>query len=137
MADSIENVLILQGGGAFGCGVFKSLINNDIKIDILSGTSIGALNATIIADSKEDHPEQALEQFWLELAECYNNINSSFSNINSNFPFVDIPLFNHSHPDLQTKSILSFHNSAIFGKSLSPKMECKKLLYRSTIFYTE
>ena len=56
MSDSIENVLILQGGGAFGCGVFKSLIN-DIIIDILSGTSIGALNATIIADSKEDHPE--------------------------------------------------------------------------------
>jgi NTE family protein len=65
MSDTIENVLILQGGGAFGCGVFKSLINNDIKIDILSGTSIGALNATITADSKEDHPEQALEQFWL------------------------------------------------------------------------
>jgi NTE family protein len=60
MSDSIENVLILQGGGslgAFGCGVFKALVNNDIKIDILAGTSIGALNATIIAGSKEDHPE--------------------------------------------------------------------------------
>ena len=33
MSDSIENVLILQGGGslgAFGCGVFKALVNNDI-----------------------------------------------------------------------------------------------------------
>jgi len=31
---SIENVLILQGGGslgAFGCGVFKALANNNIK----------------------------------------------------------------------------------------------------------
>jgi NTE family protein len=32
--DAIENVLILQGGGslgAFGCGVFKALANNNIN----------------------------------------------------------------------------------------------------------
>ena len=71
-SDTIENVLILQGGGslgAFGCGVFKALTNNNIKIDIVAGTSIGGLNATIIAGSKGDHPERELEQFWLELAE--------------------------------------------------------------------
>ncbi len=36
--DAIENVLILQGGdslGAFGCGVFKDLVNNNIKKDRL------------------------------------------------------------------------------------------------------
>jgi predicted acylesterase/phospholipase RssA len=41
-----------RGGGslgAFGCGVFKALANNNIKIDIVAGTSIGGLNATIIA----------------------------------------------------------------------------------------
>ena len=41
MSDSsVENVLILQGGGslgAFGCGVFKALANNNIKIDIIAG----------------------------------------------------------------------------------------------------
>jgi NTE family protein len=67
MPDSIENVLILQGGGslgAFGCGVFKALANTNIKIDIIAGTSIGGLNASIIAGSKgEDHPEKALEQY--------------------------------------------------------------------------
>jgi predicted acylesterase/phospholipase RssA len=56
-SDKIENVLILQGGGslgAFGCGVFKALANNNIKIKIhiVAGTSIGGLNATIIAGSK-------------------------------------------------------------------------------------
>ena len=57
-SDTIENVLILQGGGslgAFGCGVFKALTNNNIKIDIVAGTSSGGLNATIIAGSKGDH----------------------------------------------------------------------------------
>ena len=71
-SDAIENILILQGGGslgAFGCGVFKALANNNIKIDIVAGTSIGGLYATIIAGSKADHPERELEQFWLELVE--------------------------------------------------------------------
>ncbi len=72
MSDTIENVLILQGGGslgAFGCGVCKALANSNIKIDIVAGTSIGGVNASIIAGSKEDHPEKSLEQYWLELAE--------------------------------------------------------------------
>ena len=73
--NKLENVLILQGGsslGAFGCGVFKSLANNDIKIDVVAGTSIGGINAAIIVGSKDGkHPEQVLEQFWLELSEGF------------------------------------------------------------------
>ncbi len=44
----LENVLILQGGcslGAFGCGVFKALANNNVKLDIVAGTSVGGINA--------------------------------------------------------------------------------------------
>jgi predicted acylesterase/phospholipase RssA len=36
--NKLENVLILQVGGslgAFGCGVFKALANNNIKLDML------------------------------------------------------------------------------------------------------
>jgi len=74
----LENVLILQGGGslgAFGCGVFKALTANNTKIDIVAGTSIGGINAAIIAGSKDEkHPEQALERFWLELSEGFVNL---------------------------------------------------------------
>jgi predicted acylesterase/phospholipase RssA len=54
-SEAIENVLILQGGGslgAFGCGVFKALSQKDVKINIVAGTSIGGVNAAIIAGSK-------------------------------------------------------------------------------------
>jgi NTE family protein len=82
MSDTVENVLILQGGGslgAFGCGVFNALANSDIKIDVIAGTSIGGLNASIISGSKgRDHPEKILEQYWLELAEGSVNLNSPF-----------------------------------------------------------
>jgi NTE family protein len=63
---------VLQGGGslgAFSCGVFKALVKNNIRIDIAAGTSIGAINAAIMAGSKNDKPEEDLEDFWMELAE--------------------------------------------------------------------
>ena len=66
-----ETVLILQGGGSLGayeCGVYKSLHNRGIKFDIISGTSIGAINATIITCAKND-PMKDLESFWLDLAD--------------------------------------------------------------------
>jgi NTE family protein len=134
---AIENVLILQGGGslgAFGCGVFKALANSNVKIDIIAGTSIGGLNASIIAGAKaEDHPEKALEQYWLELGE-----GSSGSNF-INSPFMEglawnpkptptplppltpttTPTTDHSAMThiSQVKSVLSFYTSAIYGDS--------------------
>src|SRR5918994_2170403 len=130
MSDPIEDVLILQGGGslgAFGCGVFKALVNNGIEIDIISGTSIGGLNASIIAGSKEDHPDKALEQFWLELAEGSANLNYPFMEWLAGYPISTLtptastgppmPTTDHSGlmHILQTKSTISFYLSAIYG----------------------
>ncbi|TVP40393.1 patatin-like phospholipase family protein [Candidatus Nitrosocosmicus arcticus] len=69
---NIENVLVMQGGGslgAFACGVFKALVKNKVQIDIVAGTSIGAVNAAIIAGNKSGHPEKDLEDFWVEIGE--------------------------------------------------------------------
>jgi NTE family protein len=113
MISTTENVLILQGGGslgAFGCGVFKALVNNNIKIDIIAGTSIGGINASVIAGSKdEEHPEKALEEFWLELAEG--------SNTNLNFPDYSNSTIDSSTLTRlsQAKSTLSFYGSAFHG----------------------
>ena len=70
----VEPVLVLQGGGSLGayeCGVYKTLAKHDIKFDIVSGTSIGALNAAIIAahNYESNSSTRELENFWLELAE--------------------------------------------------------------------
>ncbi len=69
---NVENVLVMQGGGslgAFACGVFKALVKHKVQIDIVAGTSIGAVNAAIIVGSKSGHPEKDLEDFWLEIGE--------------------------------------------------------------------
>jgi NTE family protein len=131
MSNTIENVLILQGGGsigAFGCGVFKALANNNIKIDIIAGTSIGGLNAAIITGSKEDHPEKALEQYWLELAEGSANLKSPFMEWLAGYPITTLipsalpsttptsPTYHSALTHIsQVKSIMSFYNSAIYG----------------------
>lgn len=70
--NDLETVLVLQGGGSLGayeCGVFKALDKHNIKFDIVSGTSIGAINAAIIAASKNDNPSKDLEDFWTRLIE--------------------------------------------------------------------
>ena len=66
-----ETVLIMQGGGSLGayeCGVFKTLTKHGIKFDIVAGTSIGAVNAAILAGSKSGHPDKDLEDFWMDVA---------------------------------------------------------------------
>ena len=55
-------VLVLQGGGALGAyqvGVFEALHEAGIEPDWVIGTSIGAINAAIIAGNK---PQQRLER---------------------------------------------------------------------------
>jgi NTE family protein len=130
---SIENVLVLQGGGslgAFGCGVFKALTESRVKIDILAGTSIGGVNAAIIAGSKNKQPEVALEQFWLELAE--NSIDLMPPVMRSTPPppppppllsHIDNELKNYYSRYYQQASIsfryaLSFYSSALYGNSM-------------------
>ncbi len=141
----LENVLILQGGGslgAFGCGVFKALANNNIKLDIIAGTSIGGINAAIIAGSKDaKHPEHLLEQFWLELSESFVDFEKVTLPSSSSMPkFIEQILlpyttnYYHYFPTasseqenyssttmnaneraIKMKQLRSFYSSAIFG----------------------
>jgi NTE family protein len=110
---NVENVLVLQGGGslgAFACGVFKALVKKNVRIDIVAGTSIGAVNAAIIVGSKSDHPEKDLEDFWMELAESSPNI----------IPDVFIFDYDNKAKKYITKKISAASaNAAMFGV---PKM---------------
>ena len=65
-----KTALVLQGGGALGAyefGVIKALFEYDIKPEIITGVSIGAYNAAVLAGAKDNNPIDSLERFWLEL----------------------------------------------------------------------
>ncbi len=128
--------------GAFSCGVFKAIAKYNIKIDIIAGTSIGGINAAIIAGSKDEkHPEEALERFWLELSESFVDLDQivpppSISvpefvekslllpskylysgNVSSSTPIAkdNLSRLDDRENNIKMRQIRSFYSSAIFG----------------------
>ena len=105
----LETVLVLQGGGSLGayeCGVYKTLARHGIKFDTIAGTSIGAVNASIISsmqrsgnNNNNNNAADTLERFWITLSE---NIIPPISSL-----FL---------PD-KGKSVLSSIYSTVYGNS--------------------
>jgi NTE family protein len=66
-----EIVLVFQGGGALGAyqaGVYQALHESGIEPDWIIGTSIGAINAGLIAGNEAGNRLSALEEFWRRMA---------------------------------------------------------------------
>jgi len=60
-------VLVLQGGGALGsyqAGVYQALQEAGIEPDWIIGTSIGAINASLIAGNEIENRLPRLREFW-------------------------------------------------------------------------
>src|ERR1700756_1530966 len=60
-------VLVLQGGGALGAyqvGVYQALHEAGIEPDWVIGTSIGAINASLIAGNPPQARLERLREFW-------------------------------------------------------------------------
>src|SRR5271165_1832773 len=72
-------VLVLQGGGALGAyqaGVYQALHEAGIEPDRIVGTSIGAINASLIAGNEPAQRLNALRDFWcrVECHRLWNNL---------------------------------------------------------------
>jgi NTE family protein len=60
-------VLVMQGGGAQGAyqeGAYQALHEAGLELDWVIGTSIGAINGSIIAGNVVVHRLERLRQFW-------------------------------------------------------------------------
>lgn len=131
---TIENVLVLQGGGslgAFGCGVYKALVKNQLHLDLIAGTSIGGINAAIIAGSRnKDKTDEILEDFWIELSESFVKNDKFYSFLSSNlmkqfyenfiYPLPQTDAISNylkmkKEQQIKIKQLESFYSSAVFG----------------------
>ncbi len=68
---SLPVVLVLQGGGALGAyqgGVYEALHEAGIEPDWVIGTSIGAINAALIAGNRPAQRLDRLREFWQQVA---------------------------------------------------------------------
>ena len=66
-AQGRQVVLVFQGGGALGAyqaGVYQALHESGIEPDWIIGTSIGAINASLIAGNEPENRVERLEEFW-------------------------------------------------------------------------
>ena len=64
--------LVLQGGGALGayqCGVYEALDGAGIRPGWFAGTSIGAINAAILAGNAPERRVERLHEFWNTICE--------------------------------------------------------------------
>src|SRR5258708_28282769 len=64
-----RRALVLQGGGALGAyayGAIKALYEQPaFSLDVVTGVSIGAINAAVLVGAKND-PIRALDELWRE-----------------------------------------------------------------------
>jgi NTE family protein len=80
-----KTVLVLQGGGALGAyqaGVYSALEKHEVAPDWVVGTSIGAINAAIIAGNPRAKRIEKLEGFWATV--------STDPDLSSGFPFLGL-----------------------------------------------
>ena len=66
-AQRFQIVLVFQGGGALGAyqaGVYRALHEAGIEPDWIIGTSIGDINASLIAGNEPEYRLDRLEEFW-------------------------------------------------------------------------
>jgi NTE family protein len=86
-----QKVLVLQGGGALGAyqvGVYEALSEAGLEPDWIIGTSIGAINAAVIAGNAPEDRLSRLDEFWrrvehgelLSLAAGGSGIGAMFAN---------------------------------------------------------
>jgi NTE family protein len=65
-----QAVLVLQGGGALGAyqgGIYEALHEAGIEPNWVIGTSIGALNAGLIAGNRPENRLERLREFWARM----------------------------------------------------------------------
>ena len=66
-----QTILVFQGGGALGAyqaGVYEALHEAGVEPDWIIGTSIGAINASLIAGNAPDERLPRLREFWQRMA---------------------------------------------------------------------
>lgn len=106
-------VLVLQGGGALGAyqvGVFEALHEAGIEPDWVIGTSIGAINAAIIAGNAPADRLERLIEFWkrVEYKQNFGIFDAWMSAISRNLQTVAMGLPGFFRP--RQAAFLSQHN---------------------------
>ena len=127
LSDFGQVVLVFQGGGALGAyqaGVYQALHEAGIEPDWIIGTSIGAINAALIAGSTAGTRVDALRRFWNRVEQ---------KDMSKWFPFA--PALARAMPNLDamTRGIPGFYEPNLTAAlGVKATMPPEKVAYYST-----
>jgi NTE family protein len=129
-----QTVLVLQGGGALGAyqvGVYEALHEAGIEPDWVIGTSIGAINASIIAGSAREQRVDRLREFWrrVEFGHFLPAVARSFVAISSGIPAFfrpNAPAFLSPHLPLGAEEA-GYYSVAPLRQTLGELIEVDRL----------
>ncbi len=112
-------VLVLQGGGALGAyqaGVFEALDEAGVDPDWVIGTSIGAINAGIIAGNRRADRLPRLREFWARMEQ------GPAATWFGGMPFVGAAMTNAMTMMGGVKGFFEVNPWAHFGTTLAPEV---------------
>ena len=119
-------VLVLQGGGALGsyqAGVYQALHEAGIEPDWIIGTSIGAINASLIAGNAPQNRLSRLREFWKKMEQ---NPVWSFRDI---FPGFNEKLVLLVDGDQRHSRLLPAQSAGPCRRQLSARRRQRRLLF--------
>ncbi len=145
-------VLVLQGGGALGAyqvGVYQALHEAGIEPDWVIGTSIGAINAALIAGNAPAERLDRLREFWsrveqragADLMPMWNGLANGYANVPANWATMwqGIPAFFAPNPFawLGLHTALGVERAAYYSteplrETLAELVDCERLGQRQT-----
>jgi len=122
--------LVLQGGGALGAfelGVVECLLDNGIRPDIVSGVSIGAINATVLCGCRHSDPKSALRELWADLTTFSFPLQWA-ANMNQKMSMFGNPGMYRPRTDyFNITGWTSFYDTAPLDETLARNVDFKKL----------
>src|SRR5882672_3565570 len=122
--------LVLQGGGALGAfelGVVECLLDNGIRPDVVSGVSIGAINATVLCGCRHSDPKSALHELWADLTTFSFPLQWA-ANVNQKMSMFGNPGMYRPRTDyFNLMGWTSFYDTAPLDQTLARNVDFKKL----------
>jgi hypothetical protein len=122
--------LVLQGGGALGAfelGVVECLLDNGIRPDVVSGVSIGAINATVLCGCRHSDPKSALRDLWADLTTFSFPLQWA-ANMNQKMSMFGNPGMYRPRTDyFNIMGWTSFYDTAPLDQTLARNVDFKKL----------
>ena len=121
--------LVLQGGGALGAfelGVIECLLDNGKRPDVVSGVSIGAINATVLCGCRHSDTKGALRELWADLTTF--SFPLQWATLNQKMSVFGNPGMYRPRTDyFDIMGWTSFYDTAPLDQTLARNVDFKKL----------